>query len=277
MEKAKNLVAQLRQDRKILWIAVASGVLAAMLLYFYLQNKKEPYGRLVPILVAKNDIPKGASFSEESFREEHRPEAFVSAEFVGIADLNLVAGKKTVISIPAGQPILWQYIHLEEGAASLSKGLNAQFNERAVAITVDEIRGVGGHLQPNDRVDVIGTFVMPGAAADGVAATKTKVILECVTVAAVGSLQSAQPNEDGAREMPASVTLKVTPEEAALLVFAESVGQLRLVLRNPDDIPNRDQIAKPTSAIEFSDLFKTTPVSEKRIRIIYGTNHSGTQ
>jgi Flp pilus assembly protein CpaB len=151
MEKAKNLVAQLRQDRKILWIAVGSGVLAAMLLYFYLQSQKEPYGRLVPILVAKSDIPKGAGFSEESFREELRPEAFISPEFVGMADLNLIAGKKTVIPIPAGQPILWQYIHLEESAASLSKGLNAQFNERAVAITVDEIKGVGGHIQPRSR------------------------------------------------------------------------------------------------------------------------------
>lgn len=275
MSKAKESIGLLQEDRKVLWIAIASGILAVIFLYIYLQGKKAPYGQMVPVVVASADLNKGEAFTEKTVEVALRPEAFVAPGVVSPEDMNYIFGKAATVPVARGQQVLWSYVQSESSIEALSEALNAEYHERAVTITVDEVKGVAGHIRRNDRVDVIGTFTVPARSPNGPPVTKTKTLLQCVTIFAVGA-RGAGDGGFGFQGMPTSVTLKVTPEEAALLTFAESVGQLRLVLRNPDDL----DIATEPREFQFSNLFKQPTISRARrksLRIIYGLDKNQIQ
>lgn len=261
MSEEKNFIAQLRQDRKVLWIALACGALAALLLFYYIDSQKQAHGKLIPVIIADKNLAKGERLAENLIRVEYWPESFVAADSLGLKDAPYVYGKELNLPVTEGQQILWSYIQYESNA-SLATGLNAEYNERAVTIAVDEVKSVGGHIKKGDRVDVIGTFVWPGKSANGMPETKTKMLLQCVTVFEAGSSSSG---DNGA--LPATVTLKVTPDEAALLTLAEDIGgRLRLLLRPPDDLKVMDEMAD----IDFSNIFNLPSVSRERREIIYG-------
>jgi Flp pilus assembly protein CpaB len=135
---------------------------------------------------------------------------------------------------------------------------------------VDEVKGVAGHLTANDRVDVLGTFTMPSRVPNAAPEFKTKTLLQCVSVLAVGPAPAGSQSSG----VPTSVTLKVTPEEAALLSFAETVGQLRLILRNFSDT----KIAENASVIDFSTIFEMPTISRERhdyIKIVHDMKKDG--
>lgn len=264
MSESKNLVAQLRQDRKVLWIALACGALAALLLFLYINSVNKSYGEMVPVVVASRTLNPGDKLDEKAVRFEHRPADFVNVDFVGPRDQTVILGKEIKTLVPAGQPILWSYLEYQDSFGVLSSGLDAKSTERAVAIAVDEIKGVGGHLKPGDRVDVIGTFTVPNKTANGMPDMKTKTLLQCVTVLAVGS--NAGNGQTLYREAPSSVTLKLAPEEADLVIFAEKYGQLTLVLRSPDDVSTTRDVAE----IDFSNIFSFPTINSKRLIVING-------
>jgi len=272
-KKEQGIVTQFRQDRKILIIAVVCGILAVILVHLYLKSKAELYGSLVPVLVASQDIEKGEAFSQQSVKVDHIPQAFVSPNAIGPDGLLSILDMKSSVLLTKGQMILWPYVQTEEVTESLSEVLNHEHNERAVTIAVDEISGIAGHILPNDRVDVIGTFTIPPSDPNKPAVTKTKTILQCVTVLAVGTMSGMglqQAGRFGLSGPPTSVTLKVKPEEGELLTFAENSGNLRLLLRNRDDLAVDEQIP----VIDFNNLFeiekKQTQARKDYIRIIYG-------
>jgi pilus assembly protein CpaB len=263
-EKEKSVVEQMRQDRKILLISVLCGLVAVVLVYMYLKSKEEPYGPPVRILVTASDIMKGEAFTKESIVVKTIPQMLIPPESLGPDQLLTIIDAEASIPLSKGQPILWSYIQTERVIEALSEVLIQEHNERAVTIAVDEISGVAGHIQPNDRVDIIGTFTIPATQKGAQAVTKTKTILQCVTVLAVGTAGRQY------RGTPASVTLKVKPAEAELLTFAEQSGRLRLLLRNPNDL----EVDENIPVIDFSNLFemekRQTRARKNYIKIIYG-------
>jgi len=95
-------------------------------------------------------------------------------------------------------------------------------------------------VQPNDHVDVLGTFSFPSKEVLGEMELVTLTILQDVLVLATG--KETAKTRLFANNTPSSssyntVTLEVTPREAEMLVFAEQIkGRISLALRNPDDI-----------------------------------------
>lgn len=271
-KKEKGIVDQMRQDRKILPIAVGCGILAVVLTYFYLKSKEEPYGPPSPVIVAAIEIEQGATFSMENVEVKEVPQMHVAPGSITPEYLSSILDMPAVVPILPGQPILWSHVQTERSTTSLSEALIKEYNERAVTIAVDEISGVAGHIQPNDRVDVIGTFEIPSTKPEQLPVIKTKTILQCVTVLAVGAATATttQVPQFGMSNLPTSVTLKVKPEEAELLAFAEGSGKLRLMLRHMDDLEVDEEIP----VIDFNNLFeiekKQTQARRDYIRVIYG-------
>lgn len=102
----------------------------------------------------------------------------------------------------------------------------------ALSIAIDEITGVGGRLQPGDRVDVLATF-SPGPNEKEM----TKIMLQNVEVLAT-STSPGDKNESILKGQPSSmskktVTLAVSPIHAEKLVFAAEKGRIWLGLRRP--------------------------------------------
>ena len=273
-KKDMSLVTKVRQDRTILLVALLFGAVAVILLMLFVSKKEKMYGTTVPILVAAADIQKGETFSHANMDVKEIPQSFVTPNAITPDYLTSILDAKTIVAISKGQQLSWNFPEVAEAIERLSAGLSKEGNERAVTINVDEVSGVAGHVAPNDRVDVIGTFKIMGkqqGSRETITITKTKTILQCVTVLAVGSrmgttMQGAagqSRQQFGASDAYTSVTLKATPEEAALLTFAENSGNLRLLLRNPDDL----EVSEDIPQIDFTNLFDIERKITRKVKI----------
>ena len=105
-----------------------------------------------------------------------------------------------------------------------------------MAIPIDPVSSVNYLVQPNDNVDVIGTFRFPDVRGDTALDTITLTILQDVKVLAVGNRWGAMAGTDpnGARNY-GTVTLLLWPDEVEMIVFASQKGKLSLSLRNFED------------------------------------------
>ena len=100
---------------------------------------------------------------------------------------------------------------------------------------------VGGFIQPNNRVDVLLTLRVPddqlekGEPQPGGALTAT--LLQNVEILAVGDVINPldQEGRENQKTRLRTVTLSVTPDQAARLHLGSTQGILHLSLRNPED------------------------------------------
>jgi pilus assembly protein CpaB len=168
-------------------------------------------------------------------------------------------GKKLLYNIGRGDPIQWSDVDVPyKGDAGLSAMVNPSM--RAISIAVDVVSSVSAMIQPNDRVDILGTFTFPSPAVTGSFETVTLTVLQDVTVLATGQTTADRASAYGRAERAPrgynTVTFEVTPHEAELLVFAQSVrGKLSLALRNPSDVTYITNM--PT--VNFEHLQKQLP------------------
>jgi pilus assembly protein CpaB len=119
--------------------------------------------------------------------------------------------------------------------------------KKAISIEVDQASAVSYFIEPGDLVDVMGTFSAlddsaQQAQADVLPQVSTRPILQAVEVLAVGS--EYRPSERQKLEPYGSVTLLVSMEEAAKLIFARDYYnvKLTLILRSKDDTDIASQL-----------------------------------
>ncbi|MBS1188250.1 MAG: putative Flp pilus assembly CpaB [Rhodocyclaceae bacterium] len=174
-----------------------------------------------------------------------------------------VVGRKPLTDIPAGQ-ILTQ-AHFPSTSGHLQPGLRS--GERAVAIKVDEVVGLGGFAQPGDRVDVL--LFLRGSQETG-NASSAQVVLSGVRLLAFG--EAVQIPEGGDSEGVASRTaekvsgrprtvgsavLAVPESAAARLMLAANSGALRLSLRPAE--ANATAPAEAAHLIRLGELAQAAP------------------
>jgi pilus assembly protein CpaB len=182
------------------------------------------------ILVAARDLMPGEKLTPAAVREASWPAellprgVFTSREalFKGGAEPTLHA------AIAGNEPILAQ--RLLQGP---DLGLTGRLNDgmRGITIRVNEASGVGGFVQPEDRVDVLLTQTgRMGDTARGAARSYTKTLVRSVRVLATDQQTERRPRA----QPPKTVTLEVSEENAKRLTLAGSVGQLSLTLNKGD-------------------------------------------
>lgn len=206
------------------------------------------------VIAASRNIPIGTVLTMNDIGKSDVFAQSISGRAVLPDDYTELIGKKTRTFINEGTPILWSDVDMPYGGFGGMAGM-IRLSERALAIPVDNTGAVGGHVKPNDHVDVIGTFSFPGAAGRGgsspaaqqLSDTVTITILQDVTVLATGQLMSRRPSEmegvnDRFGSQYSSVTVAVTPREAEMLVFAQQKGKLSLALRNREDVSAEQQL-----------------------------------
>jgi Flp pilus assembly protein CpaB len=116
----------------------------------------------------------------------------------------------------------------------------------AVTIRVNDVAGVAGFVQPEDRVDV---FLTIGSkpSEDPRQQTKPSVVVLLKNIRVLATDQGTQRNNKASP--PKSVTLEVNTEDAQKLVLSASIGQLSLALRRGEVIGEED-----TRTIAIDDL-----------------------
>ena len=240
------------KQKWVLIISVLIGLAAFWLTHKYFQAKTDQLETLrarieqgahrVDVIAVGRDLPVGEVLKREDLRGKEVLESEVGRNAILTNYVDEVVGKRTTMNLLRGDALFWSYLDVPfrpgAGVASMIKG-----KMRAISISASGAASVSGLVQPNDQVDILGTFFFPAtnSVKGGELESATLTLLQDVTVLAVGQT-TAKPAYDSRDRRAASggyatVTLEVTPREAELLVFAETVkGRLTLSLRNPTDV-----------------------------------------
>ncbi len=268
--------------RKQNLIALLLAVIAALMTYYYITEKKaEVRAEVTPVkvLVAKKPISRGAELTADKVRIDEIRGAYIMLGAISSADKKGVVkqwqefrGQFAVVPMAKGEQILPNKLSkIRSGFADVvSEG------QRIVALALDPAAVVGGHVKPGNRVDVLATFEHRYK---DVKRTTTVVLVQNIPITAVDeqtTLDEPKPSppsvlSGGGRTI--MVCLAVTPEDAVRITLAEREGFLKLTLRsigdnNLIDLPdqNLSTVLGPLMKVRREEI---KPVS-KKIRIIRG-------
>lgn len=206
--------------RGTIMLGVAAAILAAIALLVYLNQYRDSVNSGVQpmsVLVAKSLIQKGTPgnvigatklFQVASIpRDQVKDGAFV--------DPKTLVGKVTSADIYPGQQLTASDFGIGPANALTQ---NLARDQRAVVVPLDSPSEVGGQITSGDRVDV---WVSVNAqAANGVTRPLVREMLQNMYVMNAGT--------NGG-----NVTLRATPKQAGMLIYASLNAKLWLVLRPP--------------------------------------------
>jgi len=205
-----------------------------------------PAKTMTSVVVAKNDLPAGTKVNSESMAIRKVPAEYVNSDVVTPATFDAISGAILIKPLGHGKMLTEDYIDLNiprDFSGTIKLGY------RAVTIQVDEIKSISGMIRPGNSIDLytrLASSTFPEKAGAGGDQERGKElvipVLEEVLVLATDH-SSARANEDEFRDYnPAqqrrtydTLTLELTPKEAALLSIAEARGSLIAALRNPKD------------------------------------------
>jgi pilus assembly protein CpaB len=214
----------------ILFAAIFMGGLAAFLARAWLLGQVEGTRDVITktLVVAAVPLQFGMPISEDKVSEiKWGADTLPPGAFATKKDL-LKDGTRVVIApMERGEPVVRSRVTAPGQRGSLSTLLDN--GKRAVTVRVDDVRGVGGFIQPNDRVDVV--LIRSEGVGNGQG--YSDVILQNMKVLAIDQAigQVVEQASAGVK----TVTLEVTPEEAQKLLLATNIGRLSLILRQPGE------------------------------------------
>lgn len=266
-----------KSNRRAFMLAGVFGLLSAVLVLVYLTDARKGDSTAIataPAVFAVREIPPRTPITDGMLVVKQVP---VDARHpLALEEISGARGQITRVPIAAGEQVLRTKIADQVRDVGFSAAIPE--GKRAVAVGVTEVVASGGLLAPGDNVDVIGLFEVY-VEKDGLSAgrrssnnpwdtagrdqgDKPKVftavtILQNVQVLAVAknsdvTLESgadAKKKSSGRPEDAKSVTLAVTPEQAAKITLAEEIGKIRLALRPFGDTEQR-RITPATNSLE---------------------------
>ena len=183
----------------------------------------------VSVIAAAANIPRGVLVSSELIKTQDYPKALVPVG--AILKKEDALERSAFTSMVTGEPLLETKLSPkgQRGLASLIvEGM------RAFTITTSITSGVAGFILPGNKVDVLLTFVA-GGSNDTTGGGSTTTLLQNVEILAVDQRVDAPADNKMDSALLRSVTLLVTPSQAAKLSLGQNKGTLHLTLRNPKD------------------------------------------
>ncbi|MDD5363699.1 MAG: Flp pilus assembly protein CpaB [Gallionellaceae bacterium] len=220
-------------------LALALAGYAWMLSSRMAAEQKAAQPKMQPVVVALARIPADSVITPEMVKVSMFPTRPDGA----YTDVGAVTGQIASTDIAAGEPILQE--RLGGGLRAMLQHIEP--NERAVAIRVDEVIGVGNKLIPGDLVDVFFTLRRNGSE---IVNTQSQLLLERLPVLAFGSKDvggsGTKPgNASGSQarttaEVPKTAVLAVKIADIDKLALAAESGRLLLALR-PHEQPQSEE------------------------------------
>lgn len=215
------------------------------------------------IVVATTHVPRGEEVTEDMLETREVPKDSVPPG--AVADPEEAVGR--LVTINGGlQP--GTVLEAALASAEQRQGLPSLIPPGMRAFTIQTssaTSGVAGLVAPEDRVDVMLT-VESRSREDTTGGGRTMTLLQNVEVLAVNQDYVREEAEDGERSSSRkskveSVTMIVSPEQAARLNLAQNRGSLHLALRNPDAT---DDTSGPIN-ISFNDIIGVGQPEEMKI------------
>lgn len=172
----------------------------------------------VIVVLANQPIPARTKLTKEMLSAKKLPRTYA---FRGsIRTFEEAVGKVTTVPLAAGEPILRSVLAMEENKSGLS--FHIPDGMRALTLSVGEVTGLAGRLKVGDRIDILAFFPKDVAGSD-----KVMTVLENIPVLALGKESSGSKGD----KVYNSITLALSPLQAATLSLAREVGKIQVLLR----------------------------------------------
>ena len=227
------------RQKVLLLLAIICGLLAFLLTYQQLEMEKRRIAgdaETAVLIKVNRDMNEGEEITEaDVVRYEvsrKREEQMLSRE-IPYSDISMVIGRKLATAVSKNQTLQSTDLQLP----TQRNGFNSVVRKdmRAISLPVDPVSSVNYLIQPNDNVDVIGTFRFPNSSADAELDTLTITILQDAKVLAVGNRWGSGAIDPYNNRNYGTITLQVYPDEVEMLIFASQKGSLSFSLRNYED------------------------------------------
>lgn len=218
-----------------------------------------PAGDTVPVVVATADIPYGTKLDASKLTVVRLPSGDApKGAFAQPSQILAQAGGAPVVLTPivAREPVLASKLSGAGArptvAAVIGEGL------RGYTIAISEVSGVGGHILPGDRVDVVLTRELPKyppkqgeVQCENCTSYASNVVLQDVPV--LGMDLNADPTTTTAA-FAHTATLEVSVQDAQKLAVAAKAGTLSLALRRTGNAE-----VTPVRAVGVGDVIGQSP------------------
>ena len=216
------------------------------------------------ILAAAGTLRAGTLLKAEDVASQEVPELPASAQEDSPAMRAGLTGAMLRRSLSRGDPILAEDVMRPGDHGFLAAVLGPDM--RAATVAVDNVSGSAGLIWPGDRVDLILTQALEDPALPPSRRVAAETVLANVRVIAIDQLLArgvAPANDVGSGR---TVTLEVTPAQAARIAVATRLGRLSLAVRSADEGagPASELAAQTTWGGDVSAaLARPTPPSAK--------------
>jgi pilus assembly protein CpaB len=232
-------------------LSLSFGGSAALGVNKYVANKgsaASPRADSVAVVVAAQNIPRGASIAPDMIRTRAYPRDVLPPGT--LTKVDDVLDRAVFVPLLKDEPVLDGKL-APKGAR---RGMAALVPDGMRAFTIHTpsvASGVGGFILPGNKVDVLLTM-------EGKRGGITTTLVQNLEILAVDQRIDAPADNRVDPNQLRSVTLLVTPDQAARLGLGQNKGALHLALRNHKD----DQLVAtaPARAIELDDSYR--PPSE---------------
>lgn len=236
-----------RKSRRLLGLAILFALLAGLgtlvhlkLLERRLEHRLAPQEKqTVQVVVAAQRLPVGSAVSSATMAVRSVPAEYVNSDVITADMFDSVNGAVLTKPLERGKMLSSDYFDLnipKDFSGTIKMGY------RAVTIQVGEINSISGLIRPGNFVDIATRINAGNVAGETDSGEIIMPVLEDVLVLATDQ-KSARPNVDEFKNLQTTqrnqsydtLTLEVTPKDAALLTLAESHGSIVATLRNPED------------------------------------------
>jgi pilus assembly protein CpaB len=214
----------------LLMLALGCGLVASIGITQVISKPEAAPAETDPVLVAIKDIPLGEAVNADNVKREQWPKDKVPSGVLG--KLEEVDGHRSRTRIYAGEPILAVKL-FGKGASDLGASPQIPKGMRSVAVKVDSVSANSGLIMPGDRVDVL-VHLQPNPTA-GITEPIVRTVLQFIKVFAVNDVLNVEGLDHEKSIAAKTISLLVTPEQAQKVTMATEMGQIRLVLRSPED------------------------------------------
>ncbi len=145
--------------------------------------------------------------------------------------MNLILGKRILVDLKAGDPILLSAVQGSSADSRMSEKIPP--GKRLFTLTVSDLAASKGFIKPNDKVDILAHMNVEGRG------TTTFTILQDINLVSVGDSTVLDSN---GKSSGSEISFFVDATRMEMLSFAQKQGQFSLALRNPQDIGMREQV-----------------------------------
>jgi pilus assembly protein CpaB len=199
------------------------------------------------VLVAKVAMARGQTVTSEMVALREWPADLLPPGALSAA--NEAVDRAVLAPILSGEPILDGKLASRDSG----RGLAALVPSGMRAYTIQTSRiasNVAGFILPSNRVDVL--LTLRGGSNDVTGGGSSTTLLQAVEVLAVDQRLDAPAENRVDPKQLSSVTLLVTPDQAALLDLGQNMGVLTLSLRNPEDLTEAETQPATLDILRFT-------------------------